>query len=69
MTKAEQQRLQHVQNSLMRSIFGGMKRGQMLAVLRAEAGWCSVELLVAESILGCYRFFLGHGVSRCSALL
>ena len=54
MTKAEQQRLQHVQDSLMRSIFGGMKQGQMLAVLRAEAGWCSVELLVAESILGYY---------------
>jgi hypothetical protein len=50
MTKAEQQRLQHVQDSLMRSIFSGMKRGQVLAVLRAEAGWCSVELLVAESI-------------------
>ena len=38
MTKAEQQRLQHVQDSLMRSIFGGMKRGQMLAVLSVKGG-------------------------------
>jgi hypothetical protein len=54
MTKAEQHRLQHIQDKLLRSVFGGMKQGQMLAVLRAEAGWCTVDLLVAEATMKYY---------------
>ena len=75
MTKRDQDKLAGVQNRLLRSVFGGIKRGQMLSVLRAEAGWCTVELEVAVSIVRYYgrvsrmegtrpvRIFLRHAVA------
>ena len=75
MAKRDQDKLAGVQNRLLRSVFGGIKRGQMLSVLRAEAGWCTVELEVAVGIVRYYgrvsrmegtrpvRIFLRHAVA------
>ena len=60
----------------MRSVFGGHKNGQMLAVLRAEAGWCTIDLEIAEGIVKYYgrasrmedtrpaHIFLRHAVAK-----
>jgi hypothetical protein len=77
MAKRDQDKPAGVQNRLLRSVFGWIKRGQMLSVLRAEAGgWCTVELeVVAVGIVRSYggvsrmegtrpvRIFLRHAVA------
>jgi hypothetical protein len=51
MAYRDQDKLAGVQIKFLRSVFGGIKRGQMMSVLRIEAGWCTVEFKVAESIV------------------
>ena len=65
-----------MQSKLLRSVFGGHKNGQMMAVLRAEAGWCTIDLKIAEDIVKYYgrvsrmvdtrpvRIFLRHAVAK-----
>ena len=74
MLKEEQGRLDKIQIELLRLVFGGHDRGHMKAILRAEAGWCSMDLRIAESIVTYYgrvhrmestrpvRIFLSHAV-------
>ena len=59
MTKADQGKLSAIHNGLLRSVFGGRKIGHMTAILRAEAGWCSMDLRIAESIVKYYVLWTG----------